>query len=365
MKLITHPGDGIKPLIQAIDGAKRSVEIAIFRFDRSELEKALLRAAQRGVAVHALIAYTNRGGEKNLRQLETRLLGHGITVSRTADDLIRYHGKYMVIDQRELYLLAFNFTYLDMEHSRSFGIVTRNRAAVLEASRLFEADCKRQPYTPAWPNLVVSPANARKQLTAFLKGARRQLLIYDPKIGDPAFLRLLEERTKKGLDVRVIGKVGSGLAGKPALSAYGLAQMRLHTRSIVRDGQHVFIGSQSLRVAELEMRREVGLIFREPKIAAEMAKVFEADWKVAESHKASELPANEPAAKAARRVAKVVTKAMPPVAPMIEDVVKEMAGEKLEVDLNTEELEKNILDAVRDVVEESVRDAVQDATAEV
>jgi len=361
LKLITHPGDGIKPLIQAIDGAKRSVDIAIFRFDRSELEKALLRAAQRGVAVHALIAYTNRGGEKNLRQLETRLLGHGITVSRTADDLIRYHGKYMIVDQRELYLLAFNFTYIDMEHSRSFGVVTRHRAAVQEASKLFEADCKRQPYTAGWPNLVVSPANARKQLMAFVKGARKQLLIYDPKIGDPAFLRLLDERATKGVEVRVIGKVGSKPSGKNGFAVHGLAQMRLHTRSIIRDGHYVFIGSQSLRVAELEMRREVGLIFRDPKIAAAIAKIFEADWKLAESHKASELPTSEPAVKAARKVAKVVTKAMPPVGSVIESVVKEMAGEKLDVELDTEELEKNIMNAVRDVVEESVRDAVQDA----
>lgn len=364
MKLITHPGDGIKPLIQAIDGAKRSVDIAIFRFDRSELEKALLRAAQRGVAVHALIAYTNRGGEKNLRQLETRLLGHGITVSRTADDLIRYHGKYLIVDRRELYLLAFNFTYIDMEHSRSFGVVTRNRSAVQEASKLFEADCRRQPYTAGWPNLVVSPANARKQLTAFVKGARKQLLIYDPKIGDPAFLRLLEERAAKGVEVRVIGKVARKPGGG-GFAVHGLAQMRLHVRCIVRDGHYVFLGSQSLRVAELEMRREVGLIFRDPKSAAAIAKIFDSDWKVAETYQVSELPASEPAAKAARKVAKVVTKAMPPVGAVIESVVKEMAGEKLEVDLDTAELEKNIIDAVRDVVEESVRDAVQDAAAEV
>ena len=42
-----------------------------------ELEKALAAAVARGVAVRALIAHTNRGGEKNLRKLEMRLLGRG------------------------------------------------------------------------------------------------------------------------------------------------------------------------------------------------------------------------------------------------------------------------------------------------
>ena len=115
------------PLIKAINGAKKSIELVIFRFDRSEVEQALARAAGRGVFVHALIAYTNRGGEANLRRLEMRMLAAGITVARTADDLARYHYKFIIIDRAELYLLSFNYTFLDIEHSRSFGILTSNR----------------------------------------------------------------------------------------------------------------------------------------------------------------------------------------------------------------------------------------------
>ena len=108
------------PLIKGINEAKKSIEIVIFRFDRGEVERALARAVSRGVFVHALIAFTNRGGERNLRQLETRMLAAGITVARTADDLARYHHKFMIVDRAQLYLLAFNYTFLDIEHSRSF-----------------------------------------------------------------------------------------------------------------------------------------------------------------------------------------------------------------------------------------------------
>src|SRR5215471_13553930 len=108
MKLFVQPGDGITPLTRGINSAKTSVEIAVFRFDRSEIERALANAVKRGVFVHALIAHRNRAGEDGLRGLEMRLLAAGVTVARTADDLARYHGKYMIIDRRELYLLAFN-----------------------------------------------------------------------------------------------------------------------------------------------------------------------------------------------------------------------------------------------------------------
>ena len=128
-------------------------------------------------------------GERGLRELELRLLGAGVTVARTDDDLVRYHGKMMLVDRRVLYLLAFNFTYLDMERSRSFGIVTTNKKHVLEAARLFEADTKRLAYTPGSATFIVSPLNARKQLTTFIRGAKKELLIYDPEIADPAILK--------------------------------------------------------------------------------------------------------------------------------------------------------------------------------
>src|SRR5215469_9375190 len=146
MKLIVQPGDGMTPLVKAIKRAKKSIEIVIFRFDELAIERALIDAAQRGVFVHALIAFTNRGGEKNLRNLEMRFLAKGITVARTSDNLVRYHGKILLVDRKELFVLAHNFTHLDIEHSRSFGIATRNTKLVQEATRLFACDTKRQTY---------------------------------------------------------------------------------------------------------------------------------------------------------------------------------------------------------------------------
>src|SRR5215469_5172178 len=107
--LIVQPDDGVTPIVQAMDEAKTSLDVLIFRFDRRELESALVRAVERGVRVRALIAHTNRGGDKTLRALEMRLLKAGVTVARTADDLLRYHGKMMIVDEAKLYLLGFNF----------------------------------------------------------------------------------------------------------------------------------------------------------------------------------------------------------------------------------------------------------------
>ena len=99
MKLIVQPDAGITPVIQAIRLARKQIDIAIFRLDRKEIEQAMGQAVQRGVRVRALIAHTNRGGENRLRKLEQRLLADGVMVTRTADDLARYHGKFMIADE--------------------------------------------------------------------------------------------------------------------------------------------------------------------------------------------------------------------------------------------------------------------------
>ena len=361
MKLLTQPGDGVEPLVKAIQKARKSVEIVIFRFDRIEIERALEEAVKRGVFVHALIAYTNRGGEKNLRKLEMRFLAAGITVARTSNDLVRYHGKMIVVDRKQLYVLAFNLTRLDIDHSRSFGVVVTNRPLVQEAVKLFESDTKRQPYTPGNARFLVSPLNARKQLSEFIEGAKKELLIYDMKIADRALTRLLEERAKAGIAVRIIGKVTRKTNG---LALRRLNGMRLHTRTIIRDGSQMFIGSQSLRELELDARREIGIILPDKKIIAAVTKVFEADWElgVASAKDLNVEAPNATVAKAAKKVAKSVAKDLPPVGPVVERVIREVTREDSDIELDHKDVQIAVRDAVRDAVKDAVQGVMKEAT---
>ena len=275
MQLIIQPEAGINPIVKAIKTARKTIDIFIFRIDRAEIEKAMAAAVQRGLTVRALIAHTNRGGEARLRKLEQRLLASGVQVSRTADDLLRYHAKYMIVDAKILHLFGFNFTKLDIDKSRSFAISTRDAKAVAEAGKLFEADLTRQAFTSSKSHLVVSPENARAMLSSFISRARTELAIYDAKVMDASMIKLLKERAAKGVKVRILGS----MKGKdPGIAERKLATMRLHVRAIVRDGKSAFVGSQSLRKDELENRREVGLIINNPTVARKLHSVFEADW---------------------------------------------------------------------------------------
>src|SRR4051812_46791108 len=320
MRLIVQPGEGTAPLVKAIESAKKSIEIVIFRFDQRDIERALEDAAERGVFVHALIAFTNRGGEGSLRKLEMRFLAKGITVARTADDLVRYHGKMMLIDRKELYVLSYNFTHLDIERSRSFGVVTKKSELVKEAGNLFDSDTKRVEFKARSKNFIVSPVNSRERLSAFIKGAKKELLIYDIKVSDGEMVRLIEARMNAGVTVRILG----GTSRSRKLPLRKLHRLRLHARGIVRDGKQLFLGSQSLRKLELDARREIGIIVQGGKVVSAFTAVFEDDWKASEKSKAEKK--EQTLRPEMKRAAKLAAKKAP-VKPMVDHVVEVLKDE--------------------------------------
>jgi phosphatidylserine/phosphatidylglycerophosphate/cardiolipin synthase-like enzyme len=275
MQVIIQPRDGIEPFLEGIRQAEESVEVILYRLDRLEIEQELVVAAARGVHVHALVTYTNKEDLKEIRKLERRLAERGVKVTRTAEDLVRYHTKMMIIDRRTLYLLTFNFTFLDIHHSRSFGVITDKHNLIAEAVRLFEADVNGQSNRVEAEHFVISPVNSRRRLSEFILGAQKQLLIYDGKLSDSRMIKLLESQADAGVEIKVIGAMSRTALG---VEVRAMPLIRLHAQAIIRDGREVFFGSQSLRKVELDQRREVGLITSDAGAVRSFKVIFEMDW---------------------------------------------------------------------------------------
>jgi phosphatidylserine/phosphatidylglycerophosphate/cardiolipin synthase-like enzyme len=357
MKLLIQPEDGIAPLVAAIKKAKKSVDIVIFRFDRAEIEAGLKAAAKRGVSVTALITHANEGGEKSLRKLEMRLLDAGVTVSRTSDDLVRYHDKLLIIDRRVLYVLSFNFTHLDVDHSRGFAIVTKKKKLVDEALKLLAADNDRTKYEAGLDDFVVSPVNARKQLLALIHRAEKELLIYDPKIADAEVIRALNERAKKGVDIRIIGSLGRK---SHHLKVRLLGGFRLHARTIIRDRREAFVGSQSLRKAELNSRREVGVIVRDGKVVSGLTDTFEADWSAKETIESAET--THAARRELKKSLKENMEKLSPLDPLVKEAIQEVVSKTDgSATLNTQEMKDTVEKAVKEAVRERVQEMLNES----
>ena len=215
VKLIIEPDDGVAPLLAAIKRAKKSVEIAIFRFDRKDIEMALkAAAAAKGVRVTALIAFANRGGEQSLRKLESALprrRHHRGAQCQRPDPLsrqvhpdrsprpVRAVVQLHASRHRPQPRLRHRDDQPELDPRSRPAVQGRLHADAVRAARrrTRSSSARRTP--------------GRCSAT-FLKGAKTQLLIYDPKISDKEMLRILQERAKAGVEIKVIGSV-AGRAG--------------------------------------------------------------------------------------------------------------------------------------------------------
>jgi hypothetical protein len=203
-------------------------------------------------------------------------------------------------------------------------------------------------------------------LGSFLKRAKKELLIYDPKISDKEMLGILQEQAKAGVEIKVIGSVD----GHAPFNVQKLNGTRLHTRTIIRDRHQAFVGSQSLRTAELDARREVGLIIDDAKSVAKLVGVFETDWAAAceknapasskdlETRKEHSVPGSE---REEEKTQQVLAKEMDPLAATVKKAVRiavaKAGDEMLHDDGVTDKMKRVVKQAVKEAVKEAVKDA--------
>jgi phosphatidylserine/phosphatidylglycerophosphate/cardiolipin synthase-like enzyme len=155
------------------------------------------------------------------------------------------------------------------------------------------------------------------------------------------------------VEVRIIGSVGRK---SPHLKVRLLGGFRLHTRTIVCDRREVFVGSQSLRKAELDSRREVGVIVRDSKVVTGVADTFEADWGAKES--AETVQDTTPVLK--KKLKEMVEK-LSPLNPLVKEAVQEVVSKKGNSDLNKTEVKETVEKAVKEAVRERVEEMLNES----
>jgi hypothetical protein len=157
------------------------------------------------------------------------------------------------------------------------------------------------------------------------------------------------------VEIKIIGSVGKQ---NPGLDVRNLAKMRLHTRTIIRDRRQAFVGSQSLRMAELDSRREVGVIVREPKVVNGIIKTFEADWAASAVEQNQQSEAN---LKDIKKAVRELVKKLSPLSPIVEEAIKEAEAGTGSANLNPQEMKETVKEAVKEAVRERVEEMVSES----
>lgn len=120
LALITEPQDGIRPVLDLIDGAHHSIDMTMYQLDDPNVEQALATKAAAGVSVRVLL---QRGEDGNAEAM-AYLTAHHVPVRYASARFALTHQKSIVIDGEMALIMTFNLTPRYYATSRDFGSST-------------------------------------------------------------------------------------------------------------------------------------------------------------------------------------------------------------------------------------------------
>jgi phosphatidylserine/phosphatidylglycerophosphate/cardiolipin synthase-like enzyme len=252
-RLILAPEERRQAVLNIIDSARDRLALSVFRCDDEPVLDALAAAVRRGVHVRALLTGRAKGWKGQLKQLQAFLEDTGADVRRYADQVVRYHAKYIVADEGPAFIASLNFTRKCFQATCDFAVVSHDSELVDGVTRLFDADWDATRYTASdvpGHRLIVGPEQTRRRFTALFEEATHDIRIIDPKINDPAMMTLLRARAAAGITVDIRG-------------AEALGPLVPHGKLIMIDDATAVIGSISLSTLALDFRRELAVVIRD------------------------------------------------------------------------------------------------------
>ena len=130
--LVVMPDHTAKPIIDAIDAAKKTIRVKMFLFSDPDLLKAVIRARKRGVDVRVMLNPARRSGESENAPTHKTLTDAGIKVLDTNPAFDVTHEKSMVVDEDAAFVQSLNWETRNLTETRDYAIVTREPAEVAE-----------------------------------------------------------------------------------------------------------------------------------------------------------------------------------------------------------------------------------------
>jgi cardiolipin synthase A/B len=297
-RLIVLPDDGAQPLIDALDGAKRAINIRMFLFTDPAMIAAVQAAAARGVTVRVMLNPQRRDGTSD-NEATRKLLGDaGVLVRDSSPAFAVTHQKSMVIDGETGYVESLNWETRDLTETRDYALVTTDALEVAQMLRCFDADWDQQPFKPeAASRLIWCPNNGRARIAAFIDTAMHTLWLQNERYQDTVIIERLVRARARGVKVHIMArpphnlkpdKLIEGVGGLRIMADVGakvhrLKHLKLHGKMLLADGARAVIGSINLAPGSFDERRELAIETDAPEVIERLKTITERDWQNSET----------------------------------------------------------------------------------
>ncbi|MBA2682731.1 MAG: hypothetical protein H0U76_30610 [Ktedonobacteraceae bacterium] len=293
LQLFVEPAAGEQVILDAIHNAHQSVWLEMYLLTDNNSIQALEDAAGRNVNVRVMLEQNPFGGGSPQATLDA-LKAAGASTEFTNPSFKITHEKGMIIDGNTAFIMTSNFTYSALNgKNREYGIIDTVPQDVKEVTDIFNADWDRSTVQLSDDNLVVSPVNARNDLTTLISSAQKSLIVEAEELYDTNIAQAIAADAQRGVQVQVIlptpqKQPDYNDSGITTIKAAGAQvkedpQLIMHAKMVVVDGKQAFVGSENFSSASLDSNRELGLLFSDPQSISTLQQTFDQDWTVSNS----------------------------------------------------------------------------------
>jgi phosphatidylserine/phosphatidylglycerophosphate/cardiolipin synthase-like enzyme len=291
--LIVLPDDTAKPILDAVNGATKALNIRMFLFTDPTLLDAVIAAKKRGVHVRVMLNPARRSGEAENDESRKALTDAGIEVrdSNPAFDLT--HQKSMVVDNEVGFVESLNWEPKDLTITRDYAIVTTHGHEVAEMVACFDADWERKTFAPDPDSaLIWCPDHGRPRVARFIDEAKHTLWVQNERYQDQVIIERLVRAVTRGVKVHVLAKPPHSLKPEKLIEGVGglrilqdvgakvhtLKHLKLHAKMLLADGKRAIVGSINLAPGSFDSRRELAIETDHPHVLKRLEKVALQDW---------------------------------------------------------------------------------------
>ena len=291
--LIVLPDDSARPILDAIEAARRSLRIKMFLFSDPSLLAAVVAARKRGLKVRVMLNPARRSGETENEASRKQLLKAGVDVldSNPAFDLT--HEKSMVVDETSAFVKSLNWDTKNLTETRDYAVVTDDQGEVSEILECFEADWTRKAFDPgASARLIWCNTNGRERIAGFIDKAKHSIFVQNERYQDPVIIERLVRAKERGVKVHVMArpphtlkkeKLIEGVSGLRIMHDVGIKvhkvkHLKLHAKMLLADGAAAIVGSINFAPGSFDARRELAIEVRDDHVVERLEKVARHDW---------------------------------------------------------------------------------------
>ena len=289
--LFIEPDDGRAAILNAIHGARSSVDMKMYLLgDRAILDE-LKQAANRGVRVRVMLEHDPYGNIPGNQTAYDMLLAVGAQTRWTNPAFLLTHEKSIVVDGQTAFIMTLNMVNSSFSYNREYAIITKQPAEAQEVLRCFNADWDRTQFVPdAGSALVWSTNNSRQRILSLIDGAQKTLALTQEETQDREILQHLVSAAKRGVNVRVLAagpqdpsQRDPNAPGQKQLKDGGVAVRTIitpvmHAKVYLVDETRALVGSMNVSTASLNNNRELGIVVSDPAIIQRISDTFEKDW---------------------------------------------------------------------------------------